>query len=259
MGRMMQAIIKDQETNGRRPRMSGAQQRKQQTARIGKEWDVRVTLTDTYTTGDVSKCVQDAKRSLLWCLVGGAERGHSKQEAREGVPISFDEDGTAVFDHDHHHLCLVFYQDHTYDQVLSMLHKKRGEGIYAVVRNPVYTYAGWKIHATKPQTKIVETERVVTEFGTMPIDEDTDENRGKILYMVKKYGDDETKVKHGIFPRSVYGKAMKRKRVDPINQMLKKQRLVDRLKAKLALAEQDMQQSVIGGYSPDDLDGDEEA
>lgn len=258
MGRMLQAIIKDQETNGRSHRLSGAQQRKQQIARIGKEWDVRVTLTDSYTTGDVLKYVRDGRHELLWCLIGGAEHGHSKQEAREGVPIVIEEDGTAVFDHDHHHVCLVFYEDHTYDQVLNFVHKKRGEGIYAVVRNPNYTYMGWKIHAMKPQTKICADDTVVCEFGTMPIDDDTDENRGKILYMVKKYGDDMTKVKYGIFPRSDYGQAMKRKRVNPLNQVLKKQKIIDKLKLKLALAEQDMQQSLIGGYSPEGEDSDDD-
>lgn len=226
--------------NTGRPQLSGWEKRQKRDAMRGKEWDIRVTVDEDYTAEHVIKKLDEQKEKILWYLVGGAELGIAKEQKGDKDPHTLD----AVLPYEHHHICLVLNEETNYQGVGTLLGTMHRIGKYIAVRDPKHTYAGWIIHATKTKTKVDQEKRQIKEYGTRPIDEDTEENERKIRYMVRKYGDTEAKLQIGIVPRAAKAIREKRKyerqeqrvankKKQKIDQLRKNKEAIDRQLAEL--------------------------
>lgn len=186
-------------------RPSGAQARKKQQALIGTEWDVRITISENFPITNVIKAIKASKDAFLYVLVSGEEVGKAWQQNKQLDPFT----GQEIAAYPHHHLCLVFHEPKTRDKVFTILQVPKTVSKYGTIRNPLYTYRGWVMHATKRQTKVDPDVTKLYETGTRPVDPDDDITRKKILNMVRKYGSPEDKVEFGIVPKGEEGHEMR--------------------------------------------------
>lgn len=202
---------------------SGASYVRKQNERRGTEWDIRLTTNESYTEEDIVNSVKRNKKKILWCLVGGAERGTAWEEKNQVDIMTLQK----IAPYEHHHVCLVLHKEASYADVCDMFGTKYRNGKYVVVRDKRYTYKGWIVHATKIATKIDPTCRQVMEYGTRPVDADTQENRRKIRSIVRKYGDNHDKLSIGIIPldETDIRNALKEKRDEKKEQMSRKRKI----------------------------------
>lgn len=147
--------------------------------RSSNEWDVRIDVTPAYAT-EIQANLQAAKDMIDYCLVSGIEKADS-----EALTTGSKEN--------HVHIAIIFKYSLRRDQVLATcrgLIKKTDE--YCVPRNKKFTYAGWYLHHTKLDWKLVLEPAVRMEFGLLPEDEDNEYNRTSIVRLFKKFGADDT-------------------------------------------------------------------
>ena len=158
------------------PRKSSAKDRKE---RQSNEWDVRIDVTPAYAD-EIQANLTASKDMIEYCLVSGIEKADSEVL-------------TTGSKENHVHIAIIFKYALRKDQVLATcrgLIRKTDE--YCVPRNKKFTYAGWYIHHTKIDWKLVLEPTVRMEFGVLPEDDDNDYNRTSIVRLFKKFGMDDT-------------------------------------------------------------------
>ena len=176
---------------------SGAQKRKEAKERCDNEWDIRVTIREDYTVSKLMKKLHKNEDKIRWYLIAGEEIGMAEQEKGTTDPDT----GKEIKKYPHHHVGLVLKDETMRSDVLKMVGKTIGEGVYAMPRDRTKTYEGWVIHHTKEKTKSNPEERIVKEWGTRPVDYPSEENHKKTKAMAIKYGDIQTKIHYGTMPR----------------------------------------------------------
>jgi len=151
--------------------------KKKRAERYSTEWDVRIDCDDDYAT----EIVNNLKNSpiIKYCLVSGREQPDTTSYGSKDVHI---------------HIAIILEYGLRRDQVLGLcrgLQKRTDE--YCTPRNRKYTYAGWYLHHTKLDWKIVKDAPIRYERGTLPEDDPTEENKKAIQRLFKKFSmDDET-------------------------------------------------------------------
>lgn len=146
--------------------------------RTSDEWDVRIDCDPAYADEIVNN-LRNAANLLKYCLVSGIEMPDS--ETINGAKER------------HVHIALVFHYNLRRDQALATcrgLTKKTDE--YACPRNRKFTYAGWYMHHTKLDQKVVLEKAIRYEAGVLPEDPVNDDTKKAILKMYKKFGCDDT-------------------------------------------------------------------
>lgn len=156
---------------------SQAGKKKQRTERSSEEWDIRIDCEAPY-----AQIIQDklfhSKDLINYCLVSGIEKADN-EVLNNGSKEN------------HIHIALITKYVMRRDQVLALcrgLVKCTEE--YAVPRNKKFTYAGWYMHHTKGDSKLVQEPSMRLEFGVLPEDEDNEYNRTSILRLFSKFGSD---------------------------------------------------------------------
>lgn len=152
---------------------------KERKERQSNEWDVRIDVTPAYAD-EIQANLEKAKEMIDYCLVSGIEKADSEVL-------------TTGSKENHIHIAIIFKYALRKDQVLATcrgLIRKTDE--YCVPRNKKFTYAGWYIHHTKIDWKLVLEPTVRLEFGVLPQDDDNEYNRTSILRLFKKFGMDDT-------------------------------------------------------------------
>lgn len=222
-----QAMGKLQSYDNKSIKLSGCAQRKLRKTRHSNEWDIRITVEGAVTTDYIVKTIKDAKPLISWIYMGGEENG--KASIQDWQTNQWNGSIDQVLPYNHHHICLVLYKDTYYQDVFNMFHLPPGWKHYMVPRNKKYTYEGWRLHARKPQTKTGRTSAVVYEYGTAPIDDNTEDNRRMIERMIRHYGRPEDKVRIGVVPRKRrtteeiqrYTTEQKRRKIAKLQEQLK--------------------------------------
>nr|QTE03367.1 MAG: replication-associated protein [Grus japonensis CRESS-DNA-virus sp.] len=144
--------------------------------RTATEWDIRIDCDQTY----VEEIIANLKKSrdlIHYALVSGLEQPDEVKYGSKDV---------------HCHIALIVEYHMRRDQVLALCrgHLKKTDE-YCTPRNRKFTYAGWFLHHTKLDWKLVLEPPQRLEIGTLPDDEVTDENKKEVLRMIKKFGSDE--------------------------------------------------------------------
>lgn len=152
---------------------------KERKERQSNEWDVRIDCTPAYAD-EIQANLTAAKEMIEYCLVSGIEKADSEVL-------------TTGSKENHVHIALIFKYALRKDQVLSVCrgHLKKTDE-YCVPRNKKFTYAGWYIHHTKIDCKLVLEPALRLEFGLLPEDDDNEYNRTSINRLFKKFGNDDT-------------------------------------------------------------------
>lgn len=156
---------------------SQAGKQKERRERYSTEWDIRIDCDDEYC----DEIIKNLKAAPIvhYCLVSGLEQPDTVKYGSKDI---------------HVHIAIVLEYALRRDQVLGLcrgLQKRTDE--YCCPRNPKYTYAGWYLHHTKLDWKVVRDVPIRYEHGTLPYDEPTEENKKNIQRLFKKYSmDDET-------------------------------------------------------------------
>ena len=159
----------------RKKQGSDAGKKKERKDRSAEEWDLRIDCTMAYA----EEIVQNLMRSssvLEYALVSGIEKGDS-----EALSHGSKEN--------HVHIALVFKYKLRRDQALATcrgLLKKTDE--YAVPRNSRFPYAGWFLHHTKADWKLIKEPYIRYEFGLLPRDPVDDDTKKIVQRMFKKFG-----------------------------------------------------------------------
>lgn len=152
--------------------------------RLSTEWDLRLDLTTQLTATSIVEAAKVHKGDILWGLVSGIEYGKSRNDRPSYGNWS------AESEQFHVHIAVIFNKKVDRETALKTFRAHKVAGEYAVPRDQKQTYAGWRMHHRKPQTKIDEVPHL-WEYGTFPIDQLTDDNGRKVLAMRRMYGRDE--------------------------------------------------------------------
>lgn len=161
-----------------RKKQSGdAGKKKERRERKSNEWDIRIDCTPEY-----AQVIQDnllnSKHVVDYALVSGIEKADS-----EALTTGSKEN--------HVHIALITRYDMRRDQALALCRGLRAcTEEYAVPRNKKFTYAGWFMHHTKADYKLVQEPHLRLEFGVLPEDEDNEYNRAAIKRLFNKFGSD---------------------------------------------------------------------
>jgi len=140
------------------------------------QWDIRLDTADI----DINMFIQELKThkdKLLYALVGAKEYGMNPSNGF--VPNS-------AYESEHVHVAIVTYNKMKRNEVMRLFREHKLSGEYCVPRNQKFTYAGWKIHHIKDETKIGE-DRILWEYGTLPMDVMTPGVAKSIKAMIHKY------------------------------------------------------------------------
>lgn len=146
--------------------------------RTATEWDVRIDCDSTYAD-EIVENLKKATAILDYALVSGIEQADSEVL-------------TGGSKNNHVHIALIFKYELRRDQVLATVRgllKKPDE--YCVPRNKKFTYAGWYMHHTKIDWKMVVEPPVRYEFGVLPEDDDSEYNVKAIRRLFLKFGCDD--------------------------------------------------------------------
>lgn len=149
--------------------------------RESTEWDVRLDITKQLSATAIVEAAKLHKDQLLWGLVSGIEYG----KARNDRPLNGQ--WTSETESFHVHIAVVLLKKAKREEVLKLFRPHKTGGEYAKPRDQTQTYAGWRMHHLKEQTKIDDVP-CLWEYGTQPMDQLTEENGRKILYMRRLYG-----------------------------------------------------------------------
>lgn len=153
--------------------------KKERVLRTAKEWDIRIDAKPM----DANKIVATIKKNLdqiTYVLVSGVENPESAD-----VQWGSKEQ--------HVHIALIA-KDHISRDVALILCRgfPKTSSEYAVPRNTKFTYAGWYMHHTKMDMKLVKEPALRFEFGSLPEDPIDTETSKKVRMMFKKFGSDCT-------------------------------------------------------------------
>lgn len=154
--------------------------------RQSTEWDLRIDLNEQVTVGSIVERARSFKDSFVYLLISGVEFGKCRTD-RPTNKGWFTENEEL-----HVHVAMVTKQSVHRLTALNYLRPTKTGGEYAVPRNQKHTYAGWRMHHNKADTKIGTTQPL-WEYGTLPMDAFTGEVGLKIYYMVRMYGTDDDK------------------------------------------------------------------
>lgn len=165
---------------------------KERQERAATEWDVRLDVGEGLLAEDIVNNVKQNKDRFLYVFVSGVEEpdeklpdDHPKEWANRSKTRSTQE---------HIHLCIILLEPSTRTAVLQLLRGRRKIlDEYCTPRNAKFTYAGWVIHHSKEQTKILKEPSSRLEIGTLPVDPYTIDVAIKINNILKKWGDNKSK------------------------------------------------------------------
>nr|QTE03521.1 MAG: replication-associated protein [Motacilla cinerea CRESS-DNA-virus sp.] len=154
---------------------SKAGDKKKYKERTSDEWDLRIDCTPQYAD-ELVQNIKDARAIIKYALVSGIEQA--------------DKDVTAGGSANNHvHIGVIFEYELRRDQVLTTirgLFKKTDE--YCTPRNKKFTYAGWYMHHSKIDWKMVLEPAVRLELGVLPEDEHNEYNTKAIKRLFEKFG-----------------------------------------------------------------------
>lgn len=157
---------------------SDAGKKKERKNRMSSEWDIRIDCDQEYADRIVSR-LRESTGCATYVLVSGIEQP-------DDANISYGSKDLHV------HICLITEYLLRRDQALSLI---RGPipvtQEYAVPRNTRFTYAGWYLHHTKMDWKLVKEPAIRYEFGILPTDPTDTESKKKVQAMFKKFGRDD--------------------------------------------------------------------
>lgn len=157
-------------------KQGGSASNKTRRVRTSTEWDIRIDCDQKY----VEEIIENLKKSrslLSYALVSGLEQPDEVKYGAKDI---------------HCHIALIVEYNMRRDQVLALCrgHVKKTDE-YCTPRNRKFTYAGWYLHHTKLDWKLVLEPAQRLEIGVLPDDELTEENKKEVLRMIKKFGCDE--------------------------------------------------------------------
>lgn len=160
----------------RKKQSSQAGKKKERAERYSTEWDIRIDCDDSYCK-EIIKNLTASSNLISYCLVSGLEQPDEVKYGSKDV---------------HVHIALILEYALRRDQVLGLCRglQKRTEE-YCTPRNRKYTYAGWYLHHTKLDWKLVKDVPIRYEYGTLPEDEPTEENKKNIQRLFKKFSMDD--------------------------------------------------------------------
>jgi hypothetical protein len=147
--------------------------------RQSTEWDVRIDC-DPEDANIIVEHIKASQSLLTYALVSGVEMpdvaSAGKHHAKER----------------HVHIALITEYPMRRDQILVLCRGffKRGDE-YAMPRNRKFTYAGWYLHHTKMDYKLVQQPAQLFECGHLPEDDLDEQSAAKVLRMFKKFGTGE--------------------------------------------------------------------
>lgn len=154
--------------------------------RQSTEWDLRVNLTDEVTATSIYERMHSFKDSFVYSLVSGVEFGKCRVDRPSNKGWITEEEELHV------HIAIITPNPVNRIQALNFVRATKSGGEYAVPRNTKHTYIGWRLHHNKQDTKIGNADPI-WEYGTLPMDPFNGETGLKIYYMVRMYGNDESK------------------------------------------------------------------
>lgn len=130
---------------------------------VDREWDARFNVPndEDLETLMLSVKAEATSGKFKYCLVSGVEIGHRPFQPDYLIK--------------HVHLCLVYNNRVTKSSILKNLNVKQGNGYYLVPRKREFPYSGWKIHHTKPESKVNPASLMLYEYGTLPQDKSVPE------------------------------------------------------------------------------------
>lgn len=183
------AIMRSYAPYDRKKQGSDAGKKKERAERYSNEWDVRIDCDAKYADEIVAN-LKNATDVLEYAMVSGIEF----PENLSPDPAS-GRGGSYVYgsQNEHVHIALVFKYQLRRDQVLGRcrgLMKKTEE--YAVPRNRKFTYAGWFMHHSKIDLKVVNEPSIRYEYGVLPIDSFDDVVKKNVVRMFNKFGKGST-------------------------------------------------------------------
>lgn len=154
--------------------------KKERKERSSTEWDIRIDCTAP-VADTIVETLKRGGPAINYVLVSGIEQP-------DNANIGW---GSSEL---HVHIALVSEYPLRRDQALALCRGllKVGEE-YAVPRNRKFTYAGWYLHHTKIDWKVVSEPVIRYEYGTLPEDPSDDETKVKVQTMFKKFGGGESK------------------------------------------------------------------
>lgn len=158
---------------------SGGARAKNYAARESTQWDLRF---DTATI-DVNNLIMEARNHLddaLYILIGAKEFGSHPIFHPGGLPAShFDPT-------EHVHCALITKKPVKRWEALKFFRETKIDDEYCVPRNEKFTFLGWRLHHIKDDTKIGD-ERILFEYGTLPMDKINEHNIKEIKRMLAKF------------------------------------------------------------------------
>ncbi len=162
----------------RKKQGSDAGKKKERKVRSSTEWDIRIDVTTEYADEIVDR-LRGGVGPATYVLVSGIEQP-------DNADVTWGSRGLHV------HIALVSEYPLRRDQALALIRgptPKTEE--YAVPRNTKYTYAGWYLHHTKIDWKLVKEKTIRYEYGILPNDPTDEVTKKKIQTIFKKFGRDE--------------------------------------------------------------------
>lgn len=155
---------------------STAGKTKERRERTSTEWDIRIDCDVDYVE-EIVKNLKASRHLITYALVSGLEQPDEVKYGSKDI---------------HAHIALVVEYGMRRDQVLALCrgHVKKTDE-YCTPRNRKFTYAGWYLHHTKLDWKLVLEPPSRLELGVLPEDEVTENNCKEIARMLKKFGADE--------------------------------------------------------------------
>lgn len=175
----------------RKKQGSDAGKKKQRQVREHNEWDVRIDCDSKYADEIVNN-LKNSTDLLEYALVSGIELPDNIEHPHNQINLTGGSNHYGSQEQ-HVHIGLVFKYKLRRDQVLATcrgLTKKTDE--YAVPRNSRFTYAGWFMHHTKIDCKLVNEKSIRYEHGLLPHDALDDATKKNVLRMFNKFGKDST-------------------------------------------------------------------
>lgn len=159
--------------------------------REATEWDVRLDVVNGLTSGKILEHAVAHKDKIKYCFIGGEERPDdikSLMPQNRAVKPGSEEI--------HVHVAIILIKPCKRADVLQLLRGPRSFGAgseYCVPRNPKFTYAGWIMHHSKLDFKLLPEHAKLYEYGDLPMDSYDEDTCWKVLRMLKKFGNPDMK------------------------------------------------------------------